>query len=142
MLGGRGQLHAVSEAGPLVVIIGSPSAESDAPEGTDIVEPRYPRKSVSVRVRRRDALVMARVALQDVAVDRLWLHVMQLRGDVALVKRALILESRPTSRVQAALSSVDLNHLVLVDLVLMDRLRNVASASTGGSVMKAHSLVA
>lgn len=84
---------------------------------------------------------MARITLQDIAVDRLWLHIMQLRRNVALGKGALVWESRPTSRVQAVLSSIDLDHLALVDRVLVYRLRDVTRAGTSGSLMKAHPLI-
>jgi len=57
------QLHAISKVGPLIMIIQRPSIGSDIAKGTNVVEPRYSRKSIAMRMGRRYALVVARVAL-------------------------------------------------------------------------------
>jgi hypothetical protein len=80
---------------------------------------------------------VARIALQNIAVNRLRLHVVQLgRHMMRLPIRGWAGQPRAASSVQTALGAVDVSHRA----VLKGR-RNVTSTCAGSAVMKAHALV-
>lgn len=107
----------------LVWIIQPTSSDTDA-EATDIAVAEFSSKAISMRVRMGVALVVAGVALQNIAVDRLRLHAMQLlRHYVGLAKGALALNTGST-RVHAILDAVDNGERV----GLVDWPRHMASA--------------
>lgn len=129
-------LHAVAEVGPLVRVAQTTGGDTNA-ETTDIVVIESSREAVSVRVGGGNALIVARVTLQNIAIDRLRLHVMELlRCHVSLAEGTLALDTGSTG-VHAVLNAVDVGQ----GIGLVNWLRHMASARAG-SMLKSNGLIA
>lgn len=129
-------LHAVAEVGPLVRVAQTTGGDTNA-ETTDIVVIESSREAVSVRVGGGNALIVARVTLQNIAIDRLRLHVMELlRRHVSLAEGTLALDTGSTG-VHAVLNAVDVGQ----GIGLVNWLRHMASARAG-SMLKSNGLIA